>query len=297
MKEIKVINLYIVNMKLISVSTQNNVMMVDTSYYVFYRYYAVFNWYKLAKKESMEGSAGKRLELAEHPEFTAKFDKLFERSMCTLAKKHKVPFTNILFIKDCGRDTVWRMPLFTAYKKSRDNRLTTFDPTIFRRVYDTIIPNLEERYGVQSYEYSCAEADDVISVMCRKLQGIYKSNGNHIVIITNDNDYLQLIHPCTRIFNLKDLDLSERLKGKTPEIYLQAKILMGDKSDNIPAVFPKCGEKTAVALANDAPSLAAMLAKSPAYASRHELNTKLIDMACIPGSIQTGVAESLVMHA
>lgn len=284
-------------MKPIRVSTQSNVMMVDTSYFVFYRYYAVYNWYKLANKEIMEGCGGKRLELDHHPLLTAKFDKLFERSLCALAKKYKVPFTNILLIKDCGRDTVWRMPLFTAYKKSRDDRLTTFDPSIFRRVYDTIIPDLEERYGVQSYEYSCAEADDVISVLCRKLQGVYNNNSSdhRIVIITNDNDYLQLIDPCTKIFNLKDLDLSERLKGKTPETYLKAKILMGDKSDNIPAVFPKCGEKTAVALANDAASLATMLAKSPAYAVRHELNTKLIDMSCIPDGIQEAVAESLII--
>ena len=30
---------------------QPNFILVDGSYYIFYRYYAIFNWFKLAKKD------------------------------------------------------------------------------------------------------------------------------------------------------------------------------------------------------------------------------------------------------
>jgi 5'-3' exonuclease len=277
----------------VTVSAKDNVMFVDTSYFVFYRYYAVYNWFKLQNKDNPAFTG--RMVIAEHPTFVAKFDKLFEKSIVGLTKKHRVPFANVAFIKDCGRDTVWRMPMFEAYKKSRDDRLSTFDPSIFRHVYDFLLPSLANRYGVQMYEYACAEADDIISVFSRKMQQVCSASGRKIVIITNDNDYLQLIDDSTCIYNLKDVDLKERLKGKTPEVYLRAKILMGDKSDNIPSVFPKCGEKTAVALANNAENLAKMLAKSEAYEIRHKLNTTLIDMACIPAEIQTGILSDLVI--
>ncbi len=277
----------------VTVSTKDNVMFVDTSYFVFYRYYAVFNWFKLQNRDNPAFTG--RMLIAEHPIFVAKFDKLFEKSIVGLAKKHRVPFANIAFIKDCGRDTVWRMPMYEAYKKSRDDRLSTFDPSIFRHVYDTLLPTLAKRYGVQMYEYACAEADDIISVFSRKMQKICSGTGRKIVIITNDNDYLQLLDDSTCIYNCKDVDLRERLKGKTPEVYLRAKILMGDKSDNIPSVFPKCGEKTAVALASNSESLEKMLSKSDAYVTRHKLNTALIDMACIPDEIQRGILQDLVI--
>jgi len=277
----------------VTVSTKDNVMLVDTSYFVFYRYYAVYNWFKLQNRDDPTFTG--RMVISDHPAFVAKFDKLFDKSIVGLVKKHRVPFENVVFVKDCGRDTVWRMPMFDAYKKCRDDRLSTFDPAIFRHVYDQILPTLASRYGVQMYEYACAEADDIISVFARKMQEYYSNSGRKIVIITNDNDYLQLINESTYIYNLKDVDLKERLKGKTPEVYLRAKILMGDKSDNIPSVFPKCGEKTAVALANNAESLAKMLARSDAYVSRHKLNTALIDMACIPADIKMGILNDLVI--
>lgn len=277
----------------VTVSTKDNVMFVDTSYFVFYRYYAVYNWFKLQKRD--DPSFTGRMMISEHPAFIVKFDKLFDKSIVGLTKKHRVPFTNVVFIKDCGRDSVWRMPMFEAYKKCRDDRLSTFDPAIFKHVYDNILPCLARKYGVQMYEYACAEADDIISVFSRRMQELYMNSGRKIIIITNDNDYLQLLDDSTCIYNLKDVDLRERLKGRTPEVYLRAKILMGDKSDNIPSVFPKCGEKTAVALANNAENLAKMLAKSDTYVTRHKLNTSLIDMACIPSEIKSGILHDLVI--
>jgi 5'-3' exonuclease len=72
--------------------------------------------------------------------------------------------------------------------------------------------------------------------------GFYKIN---IHILTNDNDYLQVMYNNVNIINLDNKDLKICSLG-SPEIDLFVKILLGDKSDNISKVFERLGEKLAI---------------------------------------------------
>ncbi len=273
---------------MIKIDRKSNVMLIDTSYYIFYRYFAVYNWIKLAQPEQAEG-----LTDALTPTFIDKFDKTFLDSLKNLVKKHKVPYANVIFVKDCSRDSIWRCQHYADYKKSREDRLGTFNSDIFRHCYGKLLPAIKAQFGVQDIELRHAEADDIACVLARTLNE--RCPETQIVIVTNDNDYLQLIGDNTKVFNLKHVDLSDRLKGATPETYLQTKILMGDKSDNIPAVFPKCGEKTAGALVCDPERLEKQLQKSVAYAQQYALNKLLIDMNAIPQSIQDAIRGCIVL--
>lgn len=266
------------------IDPRHKVMLIDTSYFIFYRYFAVYNWYKLANKQAVEVDG-----LLQDAMFIDKFDKLFEECLLTLSKKHGVPLKNTVFVKDCSRDSIWRCQHFPEYKKCRDDRGGVFNGDIFKHCYASLIPALKAKHAIQDYEHKGAEADDIVSVFARELQG----KGCQVVIITNDNDYLQLIGDNTRIFNLKHTDISQRLKGNTPEEYLAIKILMGDKSDNIPAVFPKCGEKTAAHLASDGDALLKKLSKCESYVTQFELNKLLIDMSCIPLQMQSDIRAAL----
>lgn len=265
---------------MITIDPKDTVMLVDTSYYIFYRYFAVFNWYKLSQQEqSMEEGLS--------PAFIEKFDKLFVDSLKTLVKKHKVPFSNVVFVKDCSRDSIWRCQHYQEYKKGREDRLGNFNSDIFRHCYAKLLPRIKSQFGVQDIEHWHAEADDIACVIARTINAACPET--QVVIVTNDNDYLQLVNASTQVFNLKHIDLSTRLKGVTPQMYLKTKVLMGDKSDNIPAVFPKCGEKTASALACDPERLAKQLRKCPSYEERFALNEMLIDMDAIPQDLQEGI--------
>lgn len=261
------------------------VLLIDTSYYIFYRYFAVYNWYKMAEKKVIDVP-----HVLSNTQFMTKFDKLFEDNLEKLRKPHNVAYTNIVFVKDCMRDHIWRYKHFASYKKSREERLETFNGDIFKYCYNTLIPRLQEKMGIQTCDHNCSEADDIIAVFTRHIRKERESC--NIVIVTNDNDYLQLIQDRVTIVNMKNVNLKERLQY-TPELYLRIKIIMGDKSDNIPSIFPKCGEKKAFQLAENDELLEERFQKIEGSREKFELNTLLIDTLRIPENIQTEIVSLL----
>ena len=58
---------------------------------------------------------------------------------------------------------------------------------------------------------------------------------------------MQLAEPRVHIYNLSFKKITDQKSSTgTAECDLFCKIVMGDISDNIPSVFPKCGPKTAL---------------------------------------------------
>jgi 5'-3' exonuclease len=219
-----------------------------------------------------------------------KYTKLFEDNLERLRKKNNVPYENVVFAKDCIRDHIWRYKHYANYKKSRDERLSTFNGDIFKYCYNKLLPELQTRLGVQSCEHPHAEADDIIAVFTRHIRR--QDEHARVIIVTNDNDYLQLIDPNVTLVNMKNMDLKSRLHYD-PDVYLKIKIIMGDKSDNIPGVFPKCGEKKAQQFAEDPALLAEKLDKNEEHKRRYELNELLMDTTKVPDEIQEDIRTML----
>ena len=95
-------------------------------------------------------------------------------------------------------------------------------------------------------------------------------------------DYLQLADPKVKLINLKYKYLTDSKKWSgDPKKELFGKIVMGDKSDNIPAVLNKCGQKTAEKCYNDKKYFEERMKRENAY-EKYELNKKLIDFNEIP---------------
>ena len=107
-----------------------------------------------------------------------------------------------------------------------------------------------------------------------------------MTIIANDHDYLPLLSERIHIINLKGKRLQRpyELDGKQ---YLIFKIITGDKSDNIPKVFARCGKATACKLAKDPDLLQSRLEKE-GHASqiRFKQNMQLIDNKKVPFELQ-----------
>ena len=61
-----------------------NYLLLDTSYIIFYRYFALLQWWKLAKKDIQLPE-----NPSESPEFVEKFTKLFLEQINTIKKKTK----------------------------------------------------------------------------------------------------------------------------------------------------------------------------------------------------------------
>ena len=68
---------------------------------------------------------------------------------------------------------------------------------------------------------------------------------------------------------------------------------MGDISDNIPAVFPKCGLKTAQKCIEDPEFFKKKMAGNPEYYAQYELNKKLVDFNEIPEELVTEFMDTL----
>ena len=88
------------------------------------------------------------------------------------------------------------------------------------------------------------EADDCLALTTKHILELYPEA--NIYIITSDMDYLQLASDNVHLYNLKFKKLTESKSSfNDSKKDLFCKILTGDKSDNIPGVFKKCGIKTA----------------------------------------------------
>ncbi len=117
------------------------------------------------------------------------------------------------------------------------------------------IPRVKEvvqAFNIPIYEKKGFEADDCVGTLARQAE---KENVETI-IVTGDNDTLQLVTPLTKVFSIRkgikdlvlyDEEAVQKKYGFAPARLIEYKGLAGDQSDNIPGV-KGVGEKTATDL-------------------------------------------------
>jgi 5'-3' exonuclease len=293
-------------------TTKGAIILIDTSYYVFYRYYATYNWYR---KQNQGYEPYETERIMDDPIFVDKYVKMFEKHILDVCKNNGTTrkdgsYNNLVFVKDCSRDQIWRHKFMDGYKATRDEKTKTFNKDVFVHTYQKVLPDLIAKYGFQTIGHRCLEADDIIAIITDRLlnlsQALILPQPLCITIITNDNDYIQLLnHPSLKqvgiethaklaIKNMQDKHIYERT-GCSPEVYTEVKKILGDKSDNIPSITSKCGDKTALKLAMDRTSLEKLFASTPAAKKQYELNNLLIDFGCIPQDLKGEVVDRIII--
>lgn len=265
----------------IDIDPNTTFIFIDGSYYCFYRYYSLINWWKLAHKD----------ELLEDPYtnelFLEKFKKTFIENIREMPRKLKLDkkiIPKIIVGKDCKRENIWRTELYEKYKGTREQNESFMGKPFFQMVYED---NLFEKAGVEKILYHPKlEADDCIAICVKKLIELYPVCT--IYIITSDRDYLQLNAHNVKLFNLAYKNIAEN-KSSTGDALtdLKIKILSGDISDNIPPVFPKCGIKTAIKCIENEDFFKTKMNNNKDYYRQYELNKQLIDFNCIPTDLIT----------
>lgn len=109
-----------------------------------------------------------------------------------------------------------------------------------------------DAFKMPAFEVDGFEADDVLGTISRQAA----AQGMDTIIVTGDNDELQLISPKVKVLlpqrgfansNLYDVAAVHAKYGVSPEQVPDLKGLKGDPSDNIPGV-PGIGDKTATRL-------------------------------------------------
>ena len=240
--------------------SNEKLLLVDFSYYYIHRYFALMSWFNISKTEFNEDL------------LLDKFENLMIGNIIKIAKKTKCKLKNTILVSDCKRSTIWRLDQCHKYKANRElcQSKQPINPKIYDVIDNIIIPSLKQ-LDVQYIGFDKLEADDIISV-------IAKNTPNEKVIITNDNDYLQLLNDNTTIINAKYKDLSSRSLG-CPKKDLLMKILIGDTSDNISSIVTKSTAKKLIEMSEE--DLLEYLSKHNLF-DKFNFNKKLIDMESIP---------------
>ena len=260
-------------------STMNpTFIFVDGSYYNFYRYFALMQWWKNAHPETTLDDP------FQNKMFVEKFKKTHLDNLQQIPRKLKIPKTinPILIVgKDCKRENIWRMELFPKYKANRANGAEDgfMGGPFFKMAYEE---ELFVKGGANAIlKHNKLEADDCIAISVKLLTTKYPDCS--IYIITSDKDYLQLNSHNVHLFNLAFKNIAEN-KSSTGDAKkdLEIKIIMGDTSDNIPSVFPKCGPKTAQKCIEDPEFFKKKMTGNPDYFKQYELNKKIVDFNNIP---------------
>jgi DNA polymerase I len=138
---------------------------------------------------------------------------------------------------------------YKEYKATRQKA----DKELYEQIPKT--KNLLENFGIQVFEKEGYEADDLIGTISYLAES--KNPDIETIILTGDNDTLQLVDANTKVYairkGVKDTVLydekltEEKYGGLKPGQLIDFKALRGDPSDNIPGVFG-IGEKTAIEL-------------------------------------------------
>jgi 5'-3' exonuclease len=254
-------------------------IFVDGSYYCFYRYFALQQWWKNAFPDDPIDDP------YQNETFVAKFRKTFVENLEQIPKKlkiHKDDVKPILIVgKDCKREQIWRNDIYKEYKANRVNGPEDgfMGGPFFKMAYEE---ELFQKGGAKLIlKHPRLEADDCIAISVKYL--VKKYPECRIFIITSDRDYLQLNAENVHLYSLayKNLVDGKTSTGNASDD-LKIKILMGDNSDNIPSVFPKCGLKTAQKCIEDEEFFKKKMANNPVYYNQYKLNEQLVDFNKIP---------------
>ena len=251
-------------------------LFIDGSYMVFYRYYAIHQWWKNAHPDEEIGTP------IENETFVSTFKNSFIKKIKELEKKLKLKNHITMVGKDCPRKNIWRMTDFDEYKGNRDDDEFEGGP-FFKMVYDELFGAC----GITTIlSYDNLEADDCIAITTKEV--LKKYPDAEIYIVTSDMDYLQLMRDNVHIYNLKYKLLSESKNAfPDPEKNLFCKIVIGDKSDNIPGIFTKCGIKTAEKYFENRELFHDKLKKEN-RTEQYEKNRRIIDFDYIPEDLVNG---------
>ena len=141
--------------------------------------------------------------------------------------KYKPTSTIVVWDEKLDYQVNARKEQFKDYKGNRPKDSTPYQSN------DTI-KELLSYLGIPSIFPRELEADDIVAYICQNY-------GGSKVIVSVDQDFLQLVNDDTLLFDpIRKREYTtrnfEELTGYTRDTWLTAKCLQGDKSDNVPGV-------------------------------------------------------------
>ncbi len=273
----------------------SNIILVDTSYTTFHRFFATIRWYSFVNKDAFkEHKDDKTYDWSKEPIFIEKYTKMYLESIINLVTRKVFYDSIVIFCQDAPSDTLWRHEFAECYKGNRLDlsEKYNFKPT-FKYTFDTLIPKLiKENNNIHSLLIPRMEADDLIALAAKYIK--YKRPSKITYIISGDNDFLQLGHDKLYIADYKKDYLIHLTKEEAREA-LRQKIVGGDCSDNIPSIFKDqtISNKIKKAVKENKVEMKRFLAENDIAKKQYNMNKKIISFRYIPKHFRKPVYKSI----
>jgi 5'-3' exonuclease len=265
----------------------NNVILIDTSYTSFYRFFATRTWYSMAHKDDFKEIKDlKNYNWLENKTFIDKYEKMYLDSIKKLTSAKVFKDSLVIFAIDPPQQTIWRMEEKSDYKDGRQDLTEkhNFKP-VFKHTYNILIPGwVNENKNFIVIKQDKIEADDVIALSCKYIQSNFKNKS--IYIVSGDEDFLQLGNDDVYFAQYKKKKVFQLTKEEAV-LALVKKIIEGDCSDNIESIFKGKRVKNKKDLINDPNLLQEYLDKNVNIKEKFIKNQKLIDFNYIPKKYTT----------
>jgi len=254
-----------------------SLILIDTSYTLFYRFYATIRWFSFKYPEEFN-ELKKQIDYDWYTNeiFKEKFEKLYLESIIKIIGKKVFNNSDILFCVDSPNN--WRIELYCDYKINRKKNNKYYFENMFNYSYNTIIPNILKDFKNTNYiKIPNIEADDIIGCICLNL----KENKlyDKIYILSGDDDFLQLGRDDIIFTNFKNKN--KILTEEEAYIALQKKVILGDKSDCINGILTR-KDKNRTELLKSKTKLDEFLLLNPEINKKYILNDLIINFNKIP---------------
>ena len=260
----------------------NNVILIDTSYTSFYRFFATKTWYSMAHKDEFKEIKDlKNYNWLENKIFIEKYEKMYLDSIKKLVSAKVFKDSFVIFARDPPQQTIWRMDEKCDYKDGRQDLTEkhNFKP-VFKHTYEKLIPGwVNDNDNFIMIKQEKIEADDIIALSCKYIQSKFQNKS--IYIVSGDEDFLQLGNDNVYFAQYKKKKVFQ-LSKEEAALALVKKIVEGDCSDNIPSIFKGKRVKNKKDLINDPSLLQDYLNENPEIKEKFLKNQKLIDFNFIP---------------
>ena len=198
----------------------------------------------------------------------------------------------------CADDkNYWRKDFFPYYKANRkkNREESKLDWNRIFQFINNVRDEVKEFLPYNVIQVNKAEADDIIGTLCHTY-GTYMSNGEPILILSGDKDYIQL----HKYANVKQFDPTRKKWVYTlnPEEYMFEHIIKGDVGDGIPNVLSD--DNSLVMGIRQRPitkkRIDAWKKESPktgeeSLKTKYLRNETLIDLSKVPEDIQNEILE------
>jgi 5'-3' exonuclease len=274
-----------------------NLILVDSSFLSFYRFFATLRWMSLAHKEEYKlYKDDVNYDWSKNKIFIEKYEKMFMDSIIKIIGKKDFKNSKIIFARDAPQKTLWRTKLTDDYKGERQDLTlkNNFKPT-FEFTYNVIIPKLVDNKNIFVMYFDNMEADDIIAITTN-----YYKNKNifeKIFIVSGDEDFLQLGDDKVYFANFKKKKVFQLTKKEAQE-NLRKKLICGDSSDNIKCILDKTKNKKKLVdeLKLDEKGLEKYLEENVNAKKKFKHNQNMIDFNFIPNKYVKKVEKYLQTH-